>query len=96
MIADIGALIAQSPEIRGGRPRIAGTGITVSRVVSWYQLGLSPEEIAQQIGHISIAQVYAALMYYHLNRDEIDTDLASENAFADKLDQQRGGDGVVG
>jgi uncharacterized protein (DUF433 family) len=29
---DIGSLIVRTPEIRGGRPRIAGTGVTVRRV----------------------------------------------------------------
>jgi len=26
-----------------------------------------PEEIAERIGHLSLAQVYAALAYYHAN-----------------------------
>ena len=38
---DIGTLIVRSPDIRGGRPRIAGTGVTVRRIASWYKLGLS-------------------------------------------------------
>jgi uncharacterized protein (DUF433 family) len=75
-------MITQTPEIRGGRPRIAGTGVSVARVVGWYQLGLSPEEIAEQVGHLTLAQVYAALAYYHLNREEIETDLAADDAFA--------------
>ena len=45
-LTDIGSLIVRTPEIRGGRPRIAGTGVTVRRIVGWYKLGLSPEEIA--------------------------------------------------
>jgi uncharacterized protein (DUF433 family) len=85
---DIGALIVRSPEIRNGRPRIAGTGITVRRVVSWYKVGLSPEEIADRIGHLTLAQVYAALTYYHANRDEIEADLASEEAEAEALEHQ--------
>ena len=42
---DIGTLITQTPEIHGGRPHIAGTGVTVQRVVVWYKMGLTPEEI---------------------------------------------------
>jgi uncharacterized protein (DUF433 family) len=60
---DIGTLIVRTPEIRGGRPRIAGTGVTVRRIVGWYKLGLSPEEITLEIPHLSLAQVYAALAY---------------------------------
>jgi uncharacterized protein (DUF433 family) len=77
---DIGALITRSPEIREGQPRIAGTGVTVHRIAGWYKLGLSPEEIAANFGHLSLAQVYAALAYYHLNREEIEEYLAVEKA----------------
>src|SRR5437588_289958 len=44
---EIGSLITRMPEIRGGRPRIAGTGVTVRRIVGWYKLGLTPEEILE-------------------------------------------------
>ena len=87
-ITDIGTLIVRSPEIRGGRPRIAGTGVTVRRIVSWYKLGLNPEEIADQVGHLTLAQVHAALAYYHANRHEIETDLATEETEAEALEQQ--------
>jgi uncharacterized protein (DUF433 family) len=87
LVTNIGELITRSSDIRGGRPRIAGTGVTVRRIVAWYQLGLSPEEIAQQIEHLSLAQVYAALAYYHLNRDEIEADLADEEAGTRALEQ---------
>ena len=87
-ITDIGTLIVRSPEIRGGRPRIVGTGVTVRRIVSWYKLGLNPEEIADQVGHLTLAQVYAALAYYHANRDEIEADLAIEEAEVEALEQQ--------
>jgi uncharacterized protein (DUF433 family) len=86
-IADIGTLITRSPDVRGGRPRIAGTGVTVRRIVGWYKLGLSTEEIAERIGHLSLAQVYAALAYYHANRDEIEQDLAEEDARGAHLEQ---------
>ncbi len=85
---DIGTLINRSPEIRGGRPRIAGTGVTVSRIAGWYKLGLGPEETARRIGHLSLAQVYAALAYYHANQAEIEEDLKSENAEAERLEQE--------
>jgi len=85
---DIGTLIVHSPDVRGGRPRIAGTGVTVQRVVGWYKLGLSPEEIADRIGHLTLAQVYAALTYYHANREEIEAALAAEKTEAAALEHQ--------
>jgi len=87
ILPDIGTLITRSGDIRGGRPRIAGTGVTVRRIVGWYKMGLSPEEIAEEIGHLTLAQVYAALAYYHANRDEIEQDIAQEDEAAEQLEQ---------
>src|SRR5438128_9938479 len=89
-VADIGSLITRSPGIRGGRPRVAGTGVTVRRIVVWYKLGLSPEEIAAELGHLTLAQVHAALAHYHLNQAEIEADLASEEAVTRSLAQEAG------
>ena len=87
-VTDIGSLIVRSDNIRGGRPRVAGTGVTVRRIVGWYKQGLSPEEISTEIPHMSLAQVYAALTYYHANRDEIEADIATEDAEAQRLETQ--------
>lgn len=84
-ITNIGTLIVRDPEIRGGRPRLAGTGVTVRSIVIWYQQGSTPEQIVDQFGHLTLAQVYAALAYYHANRDEIDADLAEEDRLFDAL-----------
>lgn len=82
---DIGTLIERSPEIRKGRPCIAGTGVTVRRIVGWHNLGLTPEEIAAKIDHVTLAQIHASLAYYHANREEIDTDIAEEEATAEEI-----------
>jgi uncharacterized protein (DUF433 family) len=85
---DIGTFIVSSPDIRGGRPRIAGTGVTVQRIVGWYKLGLAPEDIPDEIGHLSLAQVYAALAYYHANKDEIETAMEVEAQEAAALEAE--------
>ena len=46
---DIGALITSSPEIRQGRPRIAGTGVTVHRIAVWYKLGVEHQDIVERV-----------------------------------------------
>jgi uncharacterized protein (DUF433 family) len=84
---EIGSLIAKDPQIRGGRPVIAGTGVTVKRITAWYQLGLSPEEIVAEIPHLTLAQVYAALTYYHANRGEIEADVDADEAEADRIER---------
>lgn len=89
-VVDIGTLIVRSPEIRDGQPRIAGTGVTVRRIVGWYKLGLSPEEIAEEFGHLTLAQVHAALAYYHANQVEIETIIAAEDKLAAELEKQHG------
>ena len=82
---DIGTLIDRSPEIRKGRPCIAATGVTVRRIAGWHNLGLSPEEIAAKIEHLTLAQIHAALAYYHANRDEVDSDIAADDAAAEEI-----------
>ncbi|HEX3685635.1 MAG TPA: DUF433 domain-containing protein [Bryobacteraceae bacterium] len=81
-VIEIGTLIDRDPAIRGGRPKIAGTGLSVSRIAGWYRMGMTPEEIALEYPHLSLAQVHGALAYYHANRDEIEADLAEEDAAA--------------
>lgn len=85
---NIGSLIIQTPGIHGGRPRIAGTGVTVRRIVGWYKLGLSPEEITERVEHLSLAQIYAALAYYHANKEAIEADLANEEVEAERLERE--------
>ena len=85
-ITDIGTLISRNPDIHGGCPIIAGTGVTVRRIAIWYKQSLSAEEIADRIGHLTLTQVYAALTYYHANREEIDADIAAEEAEGDRIE----------
>ena len=71
-------LLSHSPDICGGRVRIDGTRMTVHQIATCYQHGLTAEEIVDQYPHINLAQIYAALAYYHANRDEIDHELETE------------------
>src|SRR6266853_3656283 len=87
-VIEIGTLIDRDPKVRAGRPKIAGTGLTVSRIAGWYKTGMTPEEIALEYPHLTLAQVHAALAYYHVNRDEVETDIAQEESAALQLEQQ--------
>ena len=77
--------IVYTSGVRGGRPCIAGTGVSVQRVVGWHRLGYSAEEIARIIGHLSIWDIYSALAYYHANRETIDRLLVQEAVDYDQL-----------
>lgn len=79
-LTEIGSLISQRPEIRDGRPCIAGTGVSVQRIAQWYNMGFTAEEIARKISHLSLAQVHAALAYYHSNKTDIDAGIDAETA----------------
>jgi uncharacterized protein (DUF433 family) len=68
------------------RPRIAGTGITVHRIAIWYKLGYSPEEMVRKYPHLTLAQVHAALAYYHANQAEIEAGIAADEAQYDQLE----------
>ena len=89
-VTEIGTLIDRDPKIRGGRPKVAGTGLTVSRIAGWYKMGMTPEEIALEYAHLTLAQVHAALAYYHVNRDEIEADLDQEQAAALQWEHESG------
>jgi uncharacterized protein (DUF433 family) len=78
-------LIIHSPETCGDRPRLVGTRITVGRIATLWKQGLTPEEIADNWGYISMTQIYTALAYYHANREEIDQQLTQDQADYDRL-----------
>lgn len=83
-------LVIQDPVLRGGRPIIAGTGVTVRTIVGYYKLGMVPEEISDEMG-LALSGVYGALAYYHLNRQEIEADIQanSEDAVMKSLSRDR-------
>ena len=88
---DIGAMIERSLEIRGNRARIAGTGVTVMRVAVYHNLGFTPSEIAVKYGHLTLAQVHAALAYYFANKEEIDSDISAEETAGAALESEFAG-----
>ncbi len=75
-----------TPGICGGKPRIAGHRIKVQDIVIWHErMGMSPDEIIYHHPSISLADVYAALTYYHDHREEIRQQIEEGEAFAKKL-----------
>ena len=59
----------------GGKPRLAGTRMTVQNLAMDYKSGMSAEEIAQEYPHLSLGQIYLGLAYYHLNKTKIEADI---------------------
>ena len=82
------AHVVTTPGVAGGKPRIAGHRITVQDIAVWHErLGLSADEIATAHA-LSLADVYAALAYYHDHRDEIDQAIRADEEFIATLRQQ--------
>jgi uncharacterized protein (DUF433 family) len=84
-VVNIGMMIDSEPWIHGARPIIAGTGVTVRRIAIWHKHGYSPEEIIRKIEHLSLAQIHAALAYYHANREAIEADIVTEDKTYERL-----------
>ncbi len=71
--------------LRGGKPHISGTRITVSDIVIWHlRMGQSLEEIAARYD-LPLAATYAAIAYYYDHKAEIDEEIASNRAFYEKM-----------
>ena len=89
MTATIMSHIEITPGVCGGKPRIAGHRIRVEDVVVWHErLGMSPDEIVSQYPSISLADVYAALSYYHDHFDEIRKQMKNDENFVREMQAQ--------
>jgi uncharacterized protein (DUF433 family) len=79
----------EMPHIRldeNGRAWIDATNVKVIEVVLDYlAYGWTPEEMHLQHPNLSVAQLYAAMAYYHEHRAEIDAQIESGRRRADRL-----------
>jgi len=70
-------------DIRGGKPCLAGTRITVADIVLMHlRLGQALEEIAGKYD-LSLAATYAAMTYYYDHQAEIDRSIEEDIVFAE-------------
>jgi len=80
--------IEMTPDVAGGKPRIAGRRITVQNIVIWHErMGRTADEICAEY-HLALAEVYAALAYYFDHREKIDRSIKADEAFATALKQR--------
>lgn len=85
MAAVLDRFIEQSPGVRGGQPRIAGTRLTVADIKLMYlNLGQSLEEIAADY-NLPLSAVYAAVAYYYDHQAEIDHSIAESRAYVEAM-----------
>jgi uncharacterized protein (DUF433 family) len=70
-----------TPGTCGGKPRIVGHRIRVQDIVIWVEQGESVDQIVAAFPQLSLADVYAALAYYHDHRQQIDQDIREDEDF---------------
>ena len=86
MTATIINHIEITPGVCGGKPRIAGHRIRVEDVVIWHErMGMSPDEIVYHYPSITLADIYAALSYYHDHLEEIRKDIEDDEIFVKEM-----------
>lgn len=67
--------VEQDEKIRGGKPYVIGTRISVSDIVIWHlRMGQSLEEVAV-LYNLSFSAVHAALSYYYDHKEKIDNEI---------------------
>ena len=80
-------LIAITPGICGGKPRIANRRITVQDIAIWHErLGMNADQISTEYG-LTLAEVYAALAYYFAHREEVERSIRDGQSLADAVRQ---------
>jgi uncharacterized protein (DUF433 family) len=76
--------IEVTEDLRGGKPHISGSRITVSDIVIWHlRLGQSLEEVAAR-HDLPLAAVYTAIAYYYDHKDEINEEIETSRSFYEK------------
>lgn len=80
--------ITRTPDVVGGKPRIAGTRVRVQDVYIWHEYhNLSADAIAREY-KLSLAQVYAALTFAFDNLEAIRQAIRESDAQAERIRSQ--------
>ena len=70
------AYIEVVEKITGSQAMIKGTRVPVSIIIGYLRMGETPESLVDNIlPHLTLAQVYDALSYYHDHQDEIEQEM---------------------
>lgn len=84
-------LITKNPNVRGGKPCVAGTGLRVTDLVFAHIFhNRTADDVAADY-NISLAQVYASLAYYYQHKAELDKDIRQQITNARKAKEQLSG-----
>ena len=82
--------IVSTPDTCGGKPRIAGSRIQVKHVAIMHERqGMTPEAIVSEHPHLTLADIYAALAYYHDHREKINAEIAADREWYEEQREKR-------
>lgn len=77
-----------TPGLRGGKPHLVNTRITVSDIALMHlKLGQTVLEIAAEYD-LNLASIHAALAYYYDHRAEIESQIEEDEAYVAAFRQQ--------
>jgi len=86
-LASIDQYVVSSSDVKGGRPVIAGTRISIADLVIMHlRMGQSLEEIGATYD-LPLAAVHAGMAYYYDHQSEIDQSIEEDRAFAEAFRQ---------
>lgn len=65
---------------------IAGTKMKVAQIaIDSTRLGYSAENILDSYTHLTLAQIHAALSYYHSHKDDVEAFITEQNQLVEEL-----------
>ena len=76
--------VVKDENILNGEPIVKGTRTPVRAIVETWRMGIPPEEIANGLPHLTLAQVFDALSYYSDRQSEINAYI-QQNRIPDDL-----------
>jgi uncharacterized protein (DUF433 family) len=78
--------IVATPDTCGGKPRIAGSRIQVKHVARMHdRQGMTPSEIVSAYPHLTLADVHAALTFYHDHREQINAEINADRKWYEEM-----------
>ena len=81
--------ISKDPRVCSGRPCVEGTRVRVVDILALHEDGLGPEQIVKEFPTLGgPADVYAAPLYYHDHKSEIDADLHEDQVLAERYERE--------
>jgi uncharacterized protein (DUF433 family) len=81
--------IVKEPGYCSGKAAIGATRVRVNNVVFLHKQGKTADEIRVEYPDLTLAQIYAALAYYHDHQDEIEAELAEDEGADERYEEHR-------